>query len=220
MKFNQWDLKTNSVTAVVSRIRLLVLHNSKDFTFILCLGSPAFFTEDRIEIIDYIAGTTPTHMKFIFRAPPLSYVSNVFVMPFDTMVWYGCLLMIIITPFILLTIAKWESHESIFRNEIYDAQTALRGNLSDVLMFEISAVSQQGYDVELKSVSGRIAAIFTFVALMFLYTSYSANIVALLQSTTDSIKTVDDLQNSRIKLGVEDIVYSYHYFTVRYTLSY
>lgn len=123
--------------------------------------------------------------------------------------------MVVITPFALLAIAKWEWHEISFRKTIADMVTALRGKFSDVIMFEISAVSQQGYDVEPKSISGRIAAIFTFVALMFLYTSYSANIVALLQSTTDNIRTVDDLQNSRIKLGVEDIVYAYHYFNVR-----
>lgn len=158
-------------------------------------------------------------MKFIFRAPPLSYVSNVFVMPFDVMVWYGCLIMVIVIPFILFAIAKWEWHETIFRDKITDSQTALRGSFSDVIMFEISAVSQQGYDVEPKSVAGRIAAIFTFVTLMFLYTSYSANIVALLQSTTDSIRTVDDLLNSRIKLGVEDIVYAHHYFSVKTHIS-
>lgn len=120
--------------------------------------------------------------------------------------------MVMITPFALLAIVKWEWNNPIFKKTIADMQTALRGKFSDVIMFEISAVSQQGYDVEPKSISGRIAAIFTFITLMFLYTSYSANIVALLQSTADNIRTLDDLQNSRIKLGVEDIVYSYHYF--------
>lgn len=182
----------------------------------ILLGTPAFFTEDRIEIIDYIAATASTHMKFIFRAPPLSYVANVFVMPFDAMVWYGCLLMVVITPFALFAIAWWEWYEPGFKKNIRDMQTALRGSFSDVIMFEVSAVSQQGYDVEPKSVAGRIAAIFTFVTLMFLYTSYSANIVALLQSTTDSIKTVEHLLNSRIKLGVEDIVYAHHYFAVKH----
>lgn len=123
--------------------------------------------------------------------------------------------MVVITPFALFAIAKWEWQEKGFRKNTIDMQTALRGSFSDVIMFEISAVSQQGYDVEPKSVAGRIAAIFTFVTLMFLYTSYSANIVALLQSTTDSIKSAEDLLNSRMKLGVEDIVYAHHYFTVR-----
>lgn len=136
-------------------------------------------------------------------------------MPFDTMVWYSCLLLFIIVPFAFFAIAKWEWYETSFKRDITDMQTALRGSFSDVIMFEIGAVSQQGYDQEPKSIAGRTAAIFTFVTLMFLYTSYSANIVALLQWTTETIRTPEDLLNSRISLGAEDIVYSHYYFSVR-----
>lgn len=50
------------------------------------------------------------------------------------------------------------------------------------------------------------------LSLMFLYTSYTANIVALLQSTSGSIRTLSDLLNSNMELGVDDAPYSYHYF--------
>lgn len=180
------------------------------------LGTPAFFTKDRIPTIDYIISTvTDTDMKFIFRAPPLSYVANVFVLPFDAMVWYSCFLLVIVTPLALYAISSWEWKESSgFKLKLDDVPGPLRSNLGDALMLEIGAISQQGTDVEPKSVSGRIATIFAFISLMFLYTSYSANIVALLQSTTDSIRTIEDLLNSRIKLGVEDIVYAHYYFSV------
>lgn len=45
-----------------------------------------------------------------------------------------------------------------------------------------------------------------FIALMFIFTSFTANIVALLQSTTKSIRTVSDLQNPAIGIGVYDNV--------------
>ncbi|XP_011699560.1 PREDICTED: uncharacterized protein LOC105456895 [Wasmannia auropunctata] len=45
-----------------------------------------------------------------------------------------------------------------------------------------------------------------------LYAAYTANIVGLLQSTTDSIKTLSDLLNSPLKLGVMDVIYNRHYF--------
>nr|XP_026488289.1 uncharacterized protein LOC113394997 [Vanessa tameamea] len=51
-----------------------------------------------------------------------------------------------------------------------------------------------------------------FVALTFLYTSYSANIVALLQSSSSQIRTLEDLLHSRIKFGVHDTVFNRHYF--------
>lgn len=90
----------------------------------------------------------------------------------------------------------------------------LRPNPSDVVLMEVGAITQQGTDVEPKSTSGRMATLFTFIALMFLYTSYSANIVALLQSTSENIASLEDLLESRLTLGVEDVVYAHHYFEV------
>lgn len=53
-----------------------------------------------------------------------------------------------------------------------------------------------------------------FTILMFLYTSYSANIVALLQSPSTRIKTLKDLYESRLEIGVDDTVFNRYYFSV------
>lgn len=53
------------------------------------------------------------------------------------------------------------------------------------------------------------------VSLIFIYTSYTANIVALLQSTSGSIRTLSDLLNSNLQLGVDDTPYSRHYFSTQ-----
>lgn len=53
-----------------------------------------------------------------------------------------------------------------------------------------------------------------YVVLLFIYISYTANIVALLQSTTKSIQTVSDLQNPEIGIGVEDTKYNRYYFQI------
>lgn len=50
------------------------------------------------------------------------------------------------------------------------------------------------------------------VSLIFIYTSYTANIVALLQSTSDRIRTLSDLSKSNIELGVQDTPYSHALF--------
>ncbi|KAJ8959817.1 hypothetical protein NQ318_011549 [Aromia moschata] len=167
-------------------------------------GTASFFTLDRIDIVDYIAATNPTFMKFIFKAPPLSYVANVFTLPFDTYVWYSCFLMTAAILVVLYIIVFWEWKDPIFRKKIFGPQT-VAPNVFDVFLLEVGAITQQGSDAEPRSNAGRIATIFTFIALMFLYTSYSANIVALLQSTSESIKSLEDLFYSRISLGVEDI---------------
>lgn len=81
-------------------------------------------------------------------------------------------------------------------------------------MLTIGAVAQQGATSEPRSGAGRIVMIFTFTALMFLYVSYSANIVALLQSSATNIQTLQDLLQSRLKLGVDDNIYNHYFFKV------
>lgn len=49
---------------------------------------------------------------------------------------------------------------------------------------------------------------------MFIYTSFTANIVALLQSTTKSFRTISDLQNPSIDIGVHDTPYNRHYLKI------
>lgn len=52
------------------------------------------------------------------------------------------------------------------------------------------------------------------MASLSLYAAYTANIVALLQSTTNSIRTLSDLLHSPLILGVHDTVYNRYYFRV------
>ncbi|XP_045473000.1 ionotropic receptor 75a-like isoform X3 [Harmonia axyridis] len=176
-------------------------------------GTASFFTYDRVAVVDYIAATYRTYMKFIFRAPPLSYVSNLFALPFSIYVWYSCVVILILTCLAIYFVVLWEWKDPHFKENFMDgANGAMNPSVADVVLLEISAITQQGSPVEPKSLSGRIATIAIFTAVIFLYTSYSASIVVLLQSTTDSIRTVEDLLNFRIKLGVEDIVYAHYYF--------
>lgn len=71
-------------------------------------GTALFITADRVAIIDYIAMTTKTRSKFVFREPKLSYVTNVFVLPFDRYVWVSTVVLVVITGLTLLVIVKWE----------------------------------------------------------------------------------------------------------------
>lgn len=68
-----------------------------------------FMTEDRIEYIDFIAMISPTGSRFVFRSPKLSYTDNVFILPFDSLVWYSLLGLVFVTAVCLLIslIAEW-----------------------------------------------------------------------------------------------------------------
>lgn len=53
-----------------------------------------------------------------------------------------------------------------------------------------------------------------FTSSLFLFTSYSANIVALLQSPSTSIKTLADLVDSPLGVGIHNITYNVVFITV------
>lgn len=81
-----------------------------------------------------------------------------------------------------------------------------------------AATCQQGSAVAPQSITARVIMVVAYIILMFLYTSYAANIVALLQSPSTKIKTLKDLYDSRLKLGVDDTVYNHYFFAVSYLM--
>ncbi|XP_063232174.1 glutamate receptor ionotropic, delta-2-like [Bacillus rossius redtenbacheri] len=168
------------------------------------IGATAlFFTANRLPVIDYIAMTTPTRSKFVFRQPPLSFVTNVFMLPFSQGVWLCSAGLVAVCTTALYCALTRESRQDASSRAV---------SWSDVLLLSLGAVCQQGSQVQPRGTSGRIVTIVLFVAVLFLYTSYSGCIVALLQSSTDSIRTLQDLLNSRLELGAHDIVYNRYYF--------
>lgn len=177
-------------------------------------ASPLFFTTDRVEIIDYIACTSETRSKFIFRSPKLSYTDNVFLLPFDSNVWLSLGALMIVGSVILCIAAGAEWKSNLTENDPNDS-SILKPNFHESFFLIICGFCQQGSFALPKSFPARIITMLCFTAMMFMYASYSANIVALLQSPSSKIRTLQDLYNSRLKFGVDDTVFNHFYFSVR-----
>lgn len=79
----------------------------------------------------------------------------------------------------------------------------------DSVTFVTGTMCQQGSTLESKNFSLRLTILLAFVSSLFLFSSYSANFVALLQSPSSSIKTLDDLVSSHLEVGIEDL-YGHH----------
>ncbi|KAI4461754.1 ionotropic glutamate receptor [Holotrichia oblita] len=173
-------------------------------------GTPLFLTSDRVSVIDYIAMTTPTKSKFVFRQPKLSYITNVFTLPFKTSVWISSVALVIIISTGLYLVAKWETHK--YKKLEIQQEEFIEPKFLSAFFMAFSAVCQQGTNTIPHTISGRIMTIILFTSLMFLYVSYSANIVALLQSSSTSIQTLNDLLHSRVQVGVDDTVFNRFYF--------
>uniref|UniRef100_A0A8W7PX34 Ionotropic glutamate receptor C-terminal domain-containing protein n=1 Tax=Anopheles coluzzii TaxID=1518534 RepID=A0A8W7PX34_ANOCL len=188
-----------------------LVHNTADLG-----ASPLFFTTDRIAVIEYLAMTSKTRSKFIFRSPKLSYTENVFVLPFDDKVWI-CVIAVIIVSSVLLLVTLWAewriANGDLEMPPAPPDSSTMAASLRDTLLMMYGASCQQGSAVLPRSCSARTITMLTFTVLMFLYASYSANIVALLQSPSTKIQTLEDLLGSRLKFGVHDTVFNRHYFT-------
>ncbi|XP_021695731.1 uncharacterized protein LOC5563741 isoform X2 [Aedes aegypti] len=170
-------------------------------------GTALFLTADRIKEIDYLSMTTPTRAKFIFRSPKLSFTDNVFLLPFSAPVWVCIISFIVLSGVLLLIIMKVELRCTNVRYG-----NVIRPNLMDTVMNMFGTSCQQGSYLEPKSLPAKCLILLSLIILMFLYASYSANIVALIQSPSNKIRTLEDLLNSRLETGAEDTVYNRYYF--------
>uniref|UniRef100_A0A0C9PTU2 Kbp_3 protein n=1 Tax=Fopius arisanus TaxID=64838 RepID=A0A0C9PTU2_9HYME len=176
-------------------------------------GTATFLTPARLGLVDYIQLYTPNRVRFIFRQPPLSHISNLFTLPFSRSVWIGIAVFSCIGFVILYLSMAWEWQEvkDIPTDQKLWGDLEMKPAFGDNFLILIGAITQQGSAYEPRSVPARIVILMLLVFCLSLYAAYAANIVALLQSTSDCIKTVEDLMNSPLKIGVLDIVYNHYY---------
>ncbi|XP_073963211.1 ionotropic receptor 75a-like [Choristoneura fumiferana] len=176
-------------------------------------GTLLFITKQRIEIQEYLTFPTTIYVKFIFHEPPLSYQNNLYLLPFRASVWYCIGSFVVMMIIVLFINAQWEAKKLKMKQEKEIANTVLFPSISEVTVFVVSAITQQGSTVELKGTLGRVVIFILFLAFLFLYTAYSASIVVLLQSSSNQIRTLSDLLQSKLELGVEDTPYNRFWFS-------
>lgn len=104
----------------------------------------------RIDLLEYLTMVINTNVVFLMRAPPLSYVSNIFVLTFTGISWICVISLIILcTAAIALTISV--------RQAPLEKMNHLNG--SDFIFFAIASVCQRGSDITSKIMSTRIAMV-------------------------------------------------------------
>ncbi|GAB1861161.1 Glutamate receptor, ionotropic kainate 5 [Camponotus japonicus] len=178
-------------------------------------GTVSFLVPERLGVVQYIQLYTHTNARFVFRRPLLSSVRNIFILPFQRNVWIAIAVFLTLIFCLLYLSTKWEYYQNRNTTKSADYWKQLNPSeqtVSDNLFILLGAFSQQGYIYEPYRVSSRIVTLMLLLASLSLYAAYTANIVGLLQSTTDSIKTLSDLFYSPLKLGAQDIVYNRYYF--------
>ncbi|KAG4080335.1 hypothetical protein HA402_010827 [Bradysia odoriphaga] len=171
------------------------------------IGSTAlFFTPQRVSLLEYISRSTSAQWRI--------HISST-----ETIIHQQHLCVTLRSITLALLVCSGDCYSRfLVRSCAYGASSfeEFRGEanyrLSDVYMTVYGALCQQGSPVAPNSVTGRLITAVAFLILMLVFVSYSANIVALLQSPSNQIKTIQDLYESKIDASVEDTVYFRHYF--------
>lgn len=126
-----------------------------------------------------------------YRQPPLSAVANIFVLPLAIDVWI-CMMVLLLIIFLIMA---FQLFHPVMRSNV---------TILDAGTFVWGAICQQGTNLHIPNTSGRFVILTTFLTTLALFTSYSANIVALLQSPATLIKSIDDLIDSPLNVYIHD----------------
>lgn len=171
-------------------------------------GTPSFITANRVHLIEYMSVSLESFVRIVFRAPKLSYTTNVYLLPFERGVWVAAFILFSATTLLLLAAATGEWKMTAGHEE------EQRPRLIDVVFVTFSAICNQGSSFNVHSVGGRIVLLSCLVLVVCLFVSYCAFIVVLLQSPATNIQTVEDLLNSRMQIGSEDTIYNRYWLQV------
>lgn len=89
-------------------------------------------------------------------------------------------------------------------------------------MLEFPSLCFQGiYGLRVKSISLNLAIIHMIVFGFLIFQFYSGSIVSsLLKAKPDTIKSLKQLADSKLSLGVEDIVYNKDFFNVSFEIAF
>lgn len=186
-------------------------------------GSTVFLTHSRIALFEYSSMINPTLVRFVFRSPPLTYVTNIYALPFASTVWLAAVAIVAISCAVIYASYRWGDDIMASTTMSSDAVSGW-----DVLLMGFGAIAQMGTTLEARTMSTKIAMvrqfgrqlfrsilieisfpqITFFVFVLFMFISYTANIVSLLQATDKSIRTIEDLYRSQLGIGVDDVPYN------------
>lgn len=83
--------------------------------------------------------------KFILISPPLSYNSNIYLLPFDPTLWYSCIGLFLFCLMIFYIIIKAENYRNQqVANKEANNEVSFKNPFSDIILFNVTAICVQG----------------------------------------------------------------------------
>lgn len=93
----------------------------------------------------------PTTIGFIMRSPPISYVSNIYYLPFNVVVWLCSISMVILCTAVIAFTLKFHMK--------YDSTRTENITTSDFILFAIALTCQMGSTMLTNLLSARISIV-------------------------------------------------------------
>lgn len=115
-------------------------------------GTIIYMVPSRLQQMEFVSMIVDTRAEFVFRAPPLSYVANIYYYPFVTAVW-------IASTILLLTCAIVVYFAFIHSDTELQGQYEVKSFTSEVLLLAAGIMSQMGIHFSPRSSSGQIAMV-------------------------------------------------------------
>ncbi|KAG5894957.1 hypothetical protein JTB14_023306 [Gonioctena quinquepunctata] len=171
-------------------------------------SSPLLYKLDRMPFVGYGYGNWILRSTFIYRRPKTNAKSyEIFLRPLEKQVWITILM---ILGVILIALRLAFSHES---HVFHKGRLGVESSWSFLVLFTLGAFCQQGATCCPRLFSCRILCVFVFLFCILIYQFYSASIVSyLLMDPPRTIFNLKDLQESHLRVGIEDILIDRNYF--------
>ncbi|EDS36312.1 glutamate receptor [Culex quinquefasciatus] len=163
----------------------------------------------RMEHLTSVASYMTFELMFIFKTPESSNLMNsAFIRPFSPSVWISVVLIVLLGSFVfkfnyMVEFKMLNMREGIESPSWYGLLVESLGNFC-----------QQGSSFKPKSFSGKVVQISVLMCSVMVYNYYTSAIVSTLIGTPkkSDIKTLVQLANSHLELGIEDVTYEKAFF--------
>nr|QZH55080.1 ionotropic receptor 75d [Achelura yunnanensis] len=170
------------------------------------VASSIFMRKDRLNVMHYCSETVALKSSFLFRQPSQSSVANMFLLPFSRGVWAASGAAAAAAGALLALVAL------VARCRAPGDDALAHLHLAEAFTFAIGTLCQQGYHMTPQLVSARMVMLFSLLTSLAAFTSYSAKIVAILQTPSNAIRTIRDLDMSPMHLATQNTSYKKIYF--------
>lgn len=122
-----------------------------------------FLTADRVDHLDYLSMEVPSNFAFVLRAPPISYVKNIYYLPFTGVVWVSSISLVMLCTIVVATIIKIRKMENKSINN---------PSASDYMLFAVASSCQMGTNIFTNVLSARISMVGLFESKSKLFSDF------------------------------------------------